>query len=254
MLSSVLVFTTVWKKAQPDSVQLLHKNKWLFLEITSGKKRGFGRQELTCSWGIWMLEPWKSISDGMAAHIIVCTYYSIFKDCVISKYSFCVTSADLSLWGSTAKRADVRLLFLCTVTWDVFYWMVKALILWVWKDVVWSVSQVGHTAHVIKPIKGLMLPNYTKHWLLYVLLKVSQCIPPSKTSIASIKMSTGGHSFLLTLSLSSQLWDKIRSRSSQISVVSANTRQIHRTIVSQANVSRQSTIWCGISTTALVFL
>lgn len=32
----------------------------------------------------------ESISDAMVAHIIVHTYYSIFRDCVIAKYSFFV--------------------------------------------------------------------------------------------------------------------------------------------------------------------
>lgn len=42
------VFTTLWKKAQPHSVQLLPKKKRLFFGNNFEGKRGFDRQELTC--------------------------------------------------------------------------------------------------------------------------------------------------------------------------------------------------------------
>lgn len=130
--------------------------------------------------------------------------------------------------------------------------------LWVWKDVVQSVSQVGHTACVLKTIKGLMLPHYKKYWRMCCLRHLNAALLPKPSHFPSksvyIKHWWPCFSIVTFLIFTALGYARLCARSSQSSVASANTNQVHSTVGSQANVRRQSTIWSGISTTTLVFV
>lgn len=123
------------------------------------------------------------------------------------------------------------------------------------EDVARSVSQIGHIACVLKTTKELMLPNYKTidscmcclQCLNAALLPKSPRFPSKSVDVKCwwplFSVATCLHSFGTRLSAGSP----------KIGAASANTKQAHGTVGSQANVWRQSAICSGSSTT-LVFL